>query len=621
MRFVMVRRAPRLASILALAILLLGGTSPAPADDQITPDVLKKVKQATVRLRVTLADGSQVEGSGFFGAGPGLILTNAHVLGMLRPESRKPIKIDVVVNSGEPDEKTLVGRPLGVDSTSDLAVIAVPPRDAPPSLSVATADDLKETQPLFIFGFPFGEALGKNLTVSKTSVSSLRTNEFGKVMKIQVNGGMHPGNSGGPVIDAEGKVVGVAVAGIKGTQINFAVPARLVQSFLSGRIHQRITGAPFKDGDDVKIPMTISTIDPLNRLRMVRVVTWTGNPGKARLIPEKERAPLPGESPRKTQDLEYKAGVARGEVAITEVPPGKVLWVEAHVIDQNGRDSWVSAYPHALSPPLDRKPATLGYKHQAGRRGWAVVAESTLKIRDAEGTDHDVVFRRQADVIQTLDGKVSPVGEAMGILTYNKAKMTLTVDGKEIPLPEPEGDALKQINQIRTTVRINPQGEYVEYRPDFKAVPPGIRDEVAGFVVGLLKSFDAARAPIPAEEVAFGKPWKGTRELMIGSTGPTEPAVVDLTYSYLGSRTRLGRPEVLINLEGRLRGQKGEGVNVSGKMRGEAAVDLETGQVVFANATVDVDIDMGEGRRKKRASGTYTVTLSQLVFKSDPEKK
>ncbi len=521
MRFAMVRRALQLASVLALAAFVLGGTGPAPADDQIKLDVLKQVKQATVRLRVTLADGTQVQGSGFFGAGPGLILTNAHVLGMLRPESRKPRKVEIVVNSGEPDEKTVLGQTLGVDSSSDLAVLAIPAKDAPPFLAVGTGDELKETDVVYVFGFPFASTVGKNITVSKTSVSSLRKNEFGRLAKIQVNGGINPGNSGGPIIGGDGKVVGVAVSGIAGTQINFAVPARLVHSFLSGRVHQRVTGAPFKDGDAVKVPITVQTIDPLNRLRKVRVETWTGNPGKAHLIAEKDRAPKPDETPRVAQDLEYKAAVARGDVLIPALPPGKVLWVEVHVIDQNGRDTWTSASPHALAPPLERKPATLGYKHQAGRRGWAVVAETTLKVRDPSGVDHNIVIKHQADIIMTLDGKANPLGEASAILTCNKPKMTLSIDGKELPLPDDETEALKQINLLRTTVRINAQGEFVSYRPDFKAIPNDKREAIAGFLIGLLKSFDSACAPLPTEEVTFGKPWKGTRELMVGSIGPT----------------------------------------------------------------------------------------------------
>ena len=621
MRFAFIRRVLQVTSFLTLAAVLLGRTGTAPADDQIKVDVLKKVKQATVRLRVTLADGTQVEGSGFFGAGPGLILTNAHVLGMLRPESRKPRKVEIFINSGQPDEKTMTARTVGVDGSSDLAVLAIPAKDAPAFLPVSKGDELTETQQVYVFGFPYGESLGKNITVSKTSVSSLRKNEFALLTKIQVNGGMNPGNSGGPVVDTQGKVVGVAVSGISGTQINFAVPGRLVHLFLTGRVQRTLYDAPFKDGEVAKLPVTVEAIDPLNRIRKVRIESWVGDKGKARLIAEKDRKPLPGETPRKSQEIEYKNGVAHGDLVLPEIPPGKVLWIEAHVVDLNGQDTWTTAAPREVLPPLDRKGIALNYKHKAGRKGWNVVAETALKIRDREGTDHDIVFKQQADVIQTLDDKVTALGEATGILTFSKPQISLRVDGKEIPLPKEDVEALKHIVQIRVAAKINAQGEFVSYRPDFKKVPADVREDVSSFALGVLKSFDAARAPLPTEEVAFGKPWKGTRELMIGSVGPAQTGVAELTYNYMGTRTRRGKGEALINLAGRVRGEKGEGDNLGGKMKGDAAFDLETGQVVFANTSMDIDFDLGEGRTKRKASGTHTVHLFQLIFKSDTEKK
>jgi hypothetical protein len=619
MRFAFVRRILQLAC-LTLGAVFLGGTGSAPADDQIKVEVLKKVKQATVRLRVTLADGTQVEGSGFFGAGPGLVLTNAHVLGMLRPESRKPRKVEIFINSGLPDEKGMIARTIGVDSSSDLALLAVPAKDAPAFLSVSNGDKLTETQSLFVFGFPFGEALGKNITVSKSSVSSLRKTEFGLINKIQVNGGMNPGNSGGPVVDTEGNVVGVAVSGISGTQINFAVPGRLVHLFLSGRVHRRTYEAPFKEGDSVKLPVTVETIDPLNRIRKVRVDTWTGDTGKARLIAAKDRTPLPGESPRKSQELEYKNGLAHGDLVLPEIPSGKVLWIEFTVVDQNGKETWTTAVPREVLPPLDRKGTALTYKHKAGVRAWNVVSETALKIRDREGIDHDLVFKQQADIIQTLTDKVTPLGEATATLAFNKPQISLKVDGKERPLKD-DIEALKYIPQITVMAKVNAQGEFVSYRPDFKKVPAKVRDDAASFAMGVLKSFDAARAPLPTEEVAFGKPWKGIRELMIDSGGASQAAVADLSYNYMGTRIRWGKGEALVNLAGKVKGEKGEGLNLGGKIKGDAVFDLETGQVVSANTTMDVDLDLGEGRKTDKASGTLTVHLFQIIFRSEPEKK
>src|SRR5207253_2330346 len=73
--------------------------------------------------------------------------------------------------------------------------------------------NLTELQKVYIFGFPLGAGLGKEISASESSISSFRRDADGSLFQIQVNGGMHPGNSGGPVVDSRGVVVGVAVAG------------------------------------------------------------------------------------------------------------------------------------------------------------------------------------------------------------------------------------------------------------------------------------------------------------------------------------------------------------------------------------------------------------------------
>ncbi len=89
---------------------------------------------------------------------------------------------------------------------------------------------------MFIFGYPLGEALGLNISVNKTTVSSLRKRPDGTMDVVQVAGGMHPGNSGGPVTDKAGAVIGVSVAVIRGTLINFAIPAEIASKFLKDQI-------------------------------------------------------------------------------------------------------------------------------------------------------------------------------------------------------------------------------------------------------------------------------------------------------------------------------------------------------------------------------------------------
>src|SRR5262245_29732292 len=99
------RPRPAVLSCLFVTALCILNARPAPADEALDAAVLKKAKAATVRLKVTLPDNTVVQGSGFF-AGKNLVLTNAHVLGMLRDESRKPKKVEVIVRGGTDEEKT-----------------------------------------------------------------------------------------------------------------------------------------------------------------------------------------------------------------------------------------------------------------------------------------------------------------------------------------------------------------------------------------------------------------------------------------------------------------------------------------------------------------------------------
>jgi hypothetical protein len=600
--------------LLAVACLFAGAAAAVADSPRLDPGVLKKVKQATVHLRVTLPDGGTAEGSGFLADEPGLVLTNAHVLGMLDTDSRRPTRVDVTLNSGETDSRTLPGKVLGVDRGSDLGLLRIDAKDLPAPLPLGSAKDLVETEEVYVFGFPFGQQLGKNITVSRTSVSSLRKAANGRIHQVQVNGGMHPGNSGGPVIDAEGKVIGVAVSAIRATQINFAVPADYVRVFLMGRLSALITEAPSRTGKDIKVPVVAELIDPLGRVRQVSVECWTAEDGPARSASDTEPAPLPGDSAKVTAELTYdKKGVARGEIVLPPLPgPKHTYWLRPVVMDGAGTKHWLGVGPRRLPSPVDRTAATLEYKPPLGSAHRVqLVSQGAYKLRDADGDDFAVALHLAALLDENTESELTPGGNSKARLTFNRFSMQLLLNNKPV-----QGDAeLRQIARdarfLATEVEVDADGSLRRRQTDLGQVPRASREALADIGQQVLQSLEALTVPLPNEEVQPQHTWASRRAFAIGSVGMVIPAVADIQYTYLGTREQDGKRVGVVGLRGTLRGQRGEGKNVAGSMTGTAEVSLENGQVLTATTTIKVDMDLQLFRKPAKATGTLSVQLSR----------
>jgi S1-C subfamily serine protease len=212
----------------------------APVGDQPAApkpeDVVRRVKASTVYIRSTFGPRQTGTGSGFLAGEAGYVVTNAHVIGYGPDGPRPATMVEVVVDSGEPGQRVFPARVFGVDAKADLALLQIKPDGLPPPLSFGAAERLTETEEVVVFGYPFGEMLGRNISVNRTTVSSLRKKD-GRVAVVQLAGGLNPGNSGGPVVNARGEVVGVSVARLRATEtIAFAIPAEDAATFVQDQM-------------------------------------------------------------------------------------------------------------------------------------------------------------------------------------------------------------------------------------------------------------------------------------------------------------------------------------------------------------------------------------------------
>jgi serine protease Do len=199
---------------------------PSPAMN--TTDVVKAVMPAVVKIDVTVASESPGEkeghglGSGFIIDGKnGYIVTNNHVAG-------KASKIIVRLAN----DKKYVGTLVGTDELSDISVIQIKPEPGTvlPQQSFADSDKVQLGDSVLAIGSPFG----LKDTVSTGVVSALNRNVDNPVQRlIQNDVAVNPGNSGGPLFNKDGKVIGVnneiySKTG-QSAGISFAIPSNLVK--------------------------------------------------------------------------------------------------------------------------------------------------------------------------------------------------------------------------------------------------------------------------------------------------------------------------------------------------------------------------------------------------------
>jgi S1-C subfamily serine protease len=176
-------------------------------------------------------------GSGVIVAPDGYVLTNSHVI-------RKAQKIEVRFQDGSSN----AGRVVGQDVHSDLALLQLD-QSGLPAAELGDSSKLRVGQLVLAAGNP----LGFQATVTAGVISALGRTlraDTGRLIEnvIQTDAALNPGNSGGPLVDSRGRVIGINTAIIMGSQgICFAIPvntARFVISALlaDGRVRRSYLG-------------------------------------------------------------------------------------------------------------------------------------------------------------------------------------------------------------------------------------------------------------------------------------------------------------------------------------------------------------------------------------------
>jgi putative serine protease PepD len=288
--------------------------SPASTTGLSVNEIYRRAREAVVEVRVSggVPDAfrgsapQQGQGSGFVYDEEGHVITNHHVV-------EGADSVEVVLWNGKSYDASVVG----TDPSTDLAVLEV---DAPDSvltpLQLADSDQVKVGDSVVAIGSPFG----LDQTVTTGIVSALHRemqSQSGFLIddSIQTDAAINHGNSGGPLLDTRGRVIGVnsQIRSDSGGNdgIGFAIPSNTVRSIASqlitdGKAEHAFLGIQLRDGDGGAEVVLVRNGTPADEAGLRAGDVITAVEGERVTNGDELRAAINARSPGDSVEIEYR---------------------------------------------------------------------------------------------------------------------------------------------------------------------------------------------------------------------------------------------------------------------------------------------------------------------------
>ena len=265
----------QLFGLLLLALLVLGtfgnsmlqATEPAKTQQQPQQLVVVPQEQAVINAVKTVGPAvvsivvkdvvrgydfflqpyeEQMEGigSGFIFDKRGYVLTNNHVI-----QGADEIKVILT------DKREFTGEVLGADPQNDLAVVKLDNAENLPVVTLGDSDKLQVGQMTIAIGTPYDLNFQNTVTTGVVSalgraIQSQSQSRTGSAVSmsnlIQTDASINPGNSGGPLLDSQGKVIGINTAILGNAQgMGFAIPINTAKSIINDLIEYGYAKRPY----------------------------------------------------------------------------------------------------------------------------------------------------------------------------------------------------------------------------------------------------------------------------------------------------------------------------------------------------------------------------------------
>ena len=193
-------------------------------------------------------------GTGVILAADGFIVTNAHVV---RGARKIQVKLAPSMITDDPPSGLIDATLVGIDTEADLAVIKIDRKNLP-FLRLGDSTTVHQGQLVLAFGNPLGLESSVSMGIISSTARQIKPDDI--MAYLQTDAPINPGNSGGPLVDTDGRVIGINTfiltqsGGSEG--LGFAIPGTIVSEIYTqirkeGHVHRG------------QIGLTVETISPL----------------------------------------------------------------------------------------------------------------------------------------------------------------------------------------------------------------------------------------------------------------------------------------------------------------------------------------------------------------------
>ena len=325
-----------------------------PFDDTQMPQEFRKFFEDLPRQLPELPDGfpGLGSGSGFVVDPGGVILTNHHVV-------EGADQVEVLLHDG----RKFLSKEIKTDPKTDLAIIKIDAKDLP-WLALGDSDAMEIGDRVLAVGAPFGLAGSVTHGIVSGKGRNLRLNLYEDF--LQTDAAINPGNSGGPLVNLEGKVVGINSAiksrsgGFQG--VGLAIASNMAKSILpqlikDGVVRRGYLGVQVKDLIDRELAARLGLKEGQGGVQLTQV--FAGSPGaKAGLLDGDVLTALAGKPVRDGLTLQrLVAGLPLGKPAeVSVVRDGKPLSLQV-TVEEQPQDFGSARAPAPRAPRRDRGEA------------------------------------------------------------------------------------------------------------------------------------------------------------------------------------------------------------------------------------------------------------------------